>query len=296
MDLNTTQMFVSVVRVGSLSRAAAKIGVPLATVSRRIRALERELGVQLLQRSARGTKLTDAGARLFEQASAGIDALVEAEHSVRRDQALVKGTLRLSLPPGFEPWWALIGAFQRRHPDVDVATFTTERAVDLIEEGIDVSLRVGAVVHENVIARRLGRYRHVLVAAPALLRRLGEPASPEALRALPCGVWRPMTDRPRAWQLGKESVRPNPVIVVNDYAHLRERALAGDIVTELPPFLAREGLRTGKLVAVLPDWPLPEQQVHLIYPAHRHLSAIVRAYLDFCQEHAKPLLSGTPSR
>lgn len=290
MDLNSAQMFVNVVRVGSLSGAAEKMAVPLATLSRRIRDLERELGVQLLQRSARGTKLTDAGARLFEQASRGIDALVEAEQAVRSDEAQVKGSLRISLPPGFEPWWALLGAFQRRHPDVRVAIYTTERAVDLIVEGIDVSLRVGAVVHENVIARRLWRYRHVLVAGPALLRRLGAPTSPDALHAFPCGMWRRTTDSPGAWHLGGETVQPAPTIVMNDYSHLRDRALAGDILTELPPFLAREGLRTGKLVAVLADWPLPEQQINLIYPVHRHPSSIVRAYLDFCQEHAKRFL------
>lgn len=290
MDLNTARIFVNVVRVGSLSGAAQKIGVPLATVSRRVRDLERELGVQLLQRSAKGTRLTDAGARLFEQASLGVDALVEAEEAVRHDQARLKGNLRVSLPPGFEPWWSLLAAFQQRYPDVRVAIFTTERAVDLIAEGIDVSLRVGAVVHEHVIARRIWRYRHLLVAAPSLVRRLGAPRSPDALHAFPCGMWRHTTVGPGAWQLGDQTVRPTPTIITNDYAHLRERALEGDILTELPPFLAKAGLRARKLVAVLPDWPLPEQPLHLIYPVHRHPSTIVRAYLDFCQEHAQRFL------
>lgn len=290
MDLNTAQMFVNVVRVGSLSGAAQKIAVPLATVSRRIRDLERELGVQLLQRSAKGTKLTDAGARLFEQASRGVDALVEAEEAVRFDQAQLKGNLRVSLPPTFEPWWSLLAAFQRKYPNVHVAVYTTERAVDLIAEGIDVSLRVGAVVHENVIARRIWRYRHVLVAAPALLRRIGAPKSPDALHTFPCGMWRRTTDSPGAWQLGDQTVQPTPTLMTNDYAHLRERALAGDVLVELPPFLAKAALRARKLVAVLPNWPLPEQQINLIYPVHRHPSTIVRAYLDFCQENAKQFL------
>lgn len=291
MDLNSAQMFVCVVRVGSLSGAAAKLRVPLATVSRRVRELERELGVQLLLRSARGTKLTDAGARLFEQASRGIDALAEAEDAVRDDQARLKGNLRISLPPSFEPWWALLAAFQRTYPDIHVSVYTTERAVDLIAEGIDVSVRVGAVVHESVIARRIWRYRHVLVAAPALVRRIGVPRSPDAVHGFPCGMWRRTTDSPGAWQLGDRTVQPHPTLTTNDYAHLRERALAGDILTELPPYLAKAALRARKLVAVLPDWPLPEQQINLIYPVHRHPSTIVRACLEFCQAHAPRYLA-----
>src|SRR5439155_7641094 len=94
-----------------------------------------------------------------------------------------KGRLRLSIPPSFEPWWELVAAFQREHPDIQVVVYTTERAVDLSIEGIDVALRIGPVVHESLVAKRLLRYRHVLVASPALLERFGTPASPDALRS-----------------------------------------------------------------------------------------------------------------
>ncbi len=149
MDLNATRMFVAVVQAGSLSAAATRLGIPLPTLSRRIRDLERQLKVQLLERSARGTKLTDAGARLYEHASRGIEALLEAEQAVVSDQARLKGRLRLSLPQTFEPWWDLLAAFQRRYPDIQVYVYSTERRVDLIEDGIDVALRVGAIVHES---------------------------------------------------------------------------------------------------------------------------------------------------
>src|SRR6267378_2085252 len=102
-------MFVAVVQAG-LSAAATRLGTPLPTLSRRIRDLERQLSVQLLERSARGTKLTDAGARLYEHASRGVEALLEAEQVVASDQARLKGRLRLSLPQTFEPWWDLLAA------------------------------------------------------------------------------------------------------------------------------------------------------------------------------------------
>src|SRR5438093_13206569 len=119
MDLNAARMFVAVVQAGSLSAAAARLETPLPTLSRRIRDLERQLKVQLLERSPRGTKLTDAGARLYEHASRGIEALAEAEQAVVGDQARLKGRLRLSRPQTFERWRDLRAALSRRGPDTE---------------------------------------------------------------------------------------------------------------------------------------------------------------------------------
>lgn len=291
MDLNTVRMFVSVVQAGSLSAGAARLGLPLPTVSRRVRDLERQLNVQLLERSARGTRLTDAGTRLYEHAGRGIEALQEAAQAVLGDQARLKGRLRLSLPPAFEPWWELLSLFQQRYPDIQLHVYTTDRRVDLVEDGIDVSLRVGAIVHEAMVARRVLAYRHVVVAGHSLVERLGLPDSVEALHRFPCAAWSSGANTASSWQLGEETFTPRSVLTTNDYAHLRNRALAGDVVTELPPFLATPALRTGKLIVLLPEKPMPEQQLHLLYPSHRHRSTIVRAYLDFCQQQLPSLVA-----
>lgn len=291
MDLNAVQMFVSVAQAGSLSAGAARLRLPLPTVSRRIRELERQLSVQLLERSVRGTRLTDAGARLYEHASRGIEALSEAEQAVVSDQAQLKGRLRLSLPPAFEPWWELLSQFQHRYPGIQLHVFSTERRVDLVEDGIDVALRVGTIVHETMVARRMLAYRHVLVAGRTLIARLGLPESVEALHRFPCAAWSSGADVASSWHLGEETIAPRTVLTTNDYAHLRNRALAGDVVTELPPFLAASALRQGDLVALLPDKPMPEMQINLLYPSHRHPSAIVRTYLDFCQQQLPLLLT-----
>lgn len=289
MDLNAAQMFVSAVQAGSLSAAANRLGIPMPTLSRRVCELERQLKVQLLERSVRGTRLTDAGARLYEHASRGIEALAEGEQAVMSDQAHLKGRLRLSLPPAFEPWWELLAAFQQRYPDIRVHVYTTERRVDLVEDGIDVSLRVGAIVHETMVARRVLAYRHVLVASPLLLGRLGVPDAPDALHRFPCATWSVGANANGAWRLGGQVFEPKALLTTNDYAHLRSRALSGEAVTELPPFLAATAIREGRLVALLPEYPLPEQQINLLYPSHRHPSAIVRAYLDFCRQHLSGL-------
>lgn len=285
MDLNAARMFVAVVQAGSLSAAAERLGIPLPTLSRRIRELERQLKVQLLERSARGTKLTEAGTRLYEHAGRGIEALLEAEQAVVSEQASLKGRLRLSLPQSFEPWWDLLAAFQRRYPDIQVHVYSTERRVDLIEDGIDVALRVGAIVHEAMVARHVLSYRHILVASPKLLEQAGVPAQPKALQRIPCAGWASAADMPIRWNLGGQVVEPRVVLSANDYHHLCRRALAGDVVTELPPFLAAESIREKRLLPLLPQHPLPEQQINLIYPRHRHPSSIVRAYLEFCQSY-----------
>jgi DNA-binding transcriptional LysR family regulator len=285
MDLNAIRMFVAVVQAGSLSAAATRLGTPLPTLSRRIRDLERQLKVQLLARSARGTKLTDAGTRLYEHASRGIEALLEAEQAVVGDQARLTGRLRLSLPQTFEPWWDLLAAFQRHYPDIQIYVYSTERRLDLIEDGIDVALRVGAIVHEAMVARRVLCFRNILVASPKLVERFGVPVEPDALHRFPCAVWASGIDVPARWELGGHVVEPKAVLSTNDYHHLCSRVLRGDVVTELPPFLAAAPVREKRLVPLLPQYPLPEWSINLLYPPHRHPSSIVRTYLDFCQSY-----------
>lgn len=284
MDLNAVHMFVQVAQAGSLSAGAARLQMPLPTVSRRIRDLERQLNVQLLERSARGATLTDAGTRLYEHASRGIEALNEAQQALMSDEARLKGRLRLSLPPTFEPWWELLGAFQQRYPEITLSVFATERRVDLVQDGVDVALRVGAIVHESMVAQQMIRYRHVLVAAPDLLERLGEPTAVDDLRRYPCAAWTTDFNVRSVWRLGEQVFEPQVVLNTNDYALLRSRVVAGQVLTELPPFLARKEIAEGRLRALLPQHPMPELMINLLYPSHRHPSSLVRAYLDFCQE------------
>lgn len=296
MDLNATLMFVNAVQSGSLSAAAARMDLPLPTLSRRIRQLEQQVNVQLLERSARGIQLTDAGMRLYEHASRGLETLAEGEEAIRSDQARLKGRLRLSLPPAFEPWWALLQDFQNQFPEIRVSVYSTERRVDLVHDGIDVALRVGAVADESMVARRVAAYRHMLVASPALLKRLGKPRSIDDLHRFPCAMWSAEPGSRSVWRLGEQEFEPTPVLTTNDYLHLRARATDGEVITELPPFLAQREIEEGRLEPLLARHQLPEQVVHLLYPSHRHPSSIVRAYLDFCRQHVAAYLHAEPAR
>jgi DNA-binding transcriptional LysR family regulator len=177
--------------------------------------------------------------------------------------------------------------FQQRYPEIQLSIYTTERRVDLVQDGIDVALRVGAIVDESMVARRVLSYRHVLVAAPALLERLGEPSSVDDLHRFPCAVWAADPSARGIWRLGECDFEPRPRLSTNDYLHLREQALSGVAITELPPFLAARDIDSGRLTPLLHDHPLREHEINLLYPSHRHPSSIVRAYLDFCQQHVR---------
>jgi len=136
-----------------------------------------------------------------------------------------------------------------------------------------------------MVARHVLSFRNILVASPKLVERYGMPAEPDALHRFPCAVWGSPIDVPTRWELGGHLVEPKSVLSTNDYHHLRSRALDGDVLTELPPFLAAVPIREKRLVPLLPQYPLPEWSINLIYPPQRHPSSIVRAYLDFCQSY-----------
>jgi len=247
MDLNAIRIFVAVVQAGSLSAAATRLGIPLPTLSRRVRDLERQLKVQLVERSARGAKLTDAGTRLYEHARRGIEALLEAERAVASDQAHLKGRLRLSLPQTFEPWWDLLAAFQRRFPDIRVHVYSTERRMDLVEEGIDVALRVGGIIHEAMVARRVLSYRNILVAGPQLVERLGVPAEPNALHRFPCAVWVSRIGRARGRASGGAIYKRLPSLMSPS-----TRGRRGNGAAALPGGYAHTGEALGSTAAAIP--------------------------------------------
>lgn len=277
MDLNALELFVAAAEGGSLSKAARRTGVPLPTLSRQVRKLENELGLRLLERGPKGLALTPAGTQLLAEAGPALAILAQAEQRLH-DASGVAGTLRVSLPPHFAPVWSVFSEFGRRYPAVCFDVFVTDRRVDLVADGIDVVLRVGEGGQSSYVGRTLARYRHRVVAAPSLLQgaRLDHPAY---LRELPCACWR--TGGPPSWTLGDERIGLQPVLVTNDYEHLLHLATTGQAVVEVPPFLAFDPLREGRLLEVFPDFPMPLLAIRALVVDTRALSPLIRQFLDF---------------
>ncbi|MFK5913975.1 MAG: LysR substrate-binding domain-containing protein [Woeseiaceae bacterium] len=289
MDLNSIELFVRVVQQGSFSAASRHTGVPVATVSRRVSELERSLDVRLLERSTRQLRLTGAGSTLYEYVSRGLQEMDAGALALQNRESELRGTLRLSMPPNFSPWWDLLRDFQEKFPHIELDIYATERKIDLIEDGIDVSLRIGDVIHLSAVARKLMDYRHVMVATPQFIQSFGQPKSPQDLLNYPIAVWGKKEDL-IDWVLNGEKVSIKPTVSVNDYLHLRYLALQNIYITELPPFVARDLIAQKRLVQILPDYKLPQYSVSLLYQSRHQLSRIARVYIDFCKSNAESYL------
>lgn len=284
IDLNSLFLFVKVIERGSFTAASDHTGIPVATVSRRVKELEESLNLRLIERSTRRIRLTESGQILYDFAIRGVEEIEAGQMALQDKETEVKGKLRISAPPSFEPWYALLNDFRQAYPNIDVDLFVSSRKVDLIEDGVDVALRVGDVVQQTVVARKLLRYSHLLVASPCYIEKYGEPTNPADLMHMKTGVWRRHHEK-RSWRCGDSEVDINPVIQVNDYLHLRYLAVKGEIITELPPFFCKEQLQSGELIPILQDHPFPEQEVSLVYPTRKQISRLSRVYIDFCVEN-----------
>lgn len=285
LDFNSLRIFVASAHKGSFTLAAKSLDIPLPTVSRRMLELEKDLQTQLFERSTRGCVVTEAGARLLAQVSPGIEMLSEFESSSVLESPALSGRLRLSLPQSFRPVWQLLGRFQRENPNIRVSVHSTERRVDLVADGIDVALRVGALSDDTIVARHVADFRHILVCSPEMAQRLTHIRQPQEIVSVPCAAWGSAIDDRPVWRLGGMAIAVEPTLMVNDYLQLLDRAVAGDVLTELPSFLAAEQLRSGRLVEILPDHPFSPSPIHLIYRRLRHPRNTVRSYVDFCAAH-----------
>jgi DNA-binding transcriptional LysR family regulator len=286
MDLNAVKLFVQAAEAGSISEAARRSGVPLPTLSRQLRKLEDDIGMRLLERGPRGLALTPAGNQLIADAQPALASLAQAEQRLH-DASGVAGRLRVSMPPHLEPLRPLLRAFRRRYPAVVFDVFVTDRRVDLVADGIDVALRVGDRGTAGYVGRTLTRYRHRLVASPKFLAAHPLTVPPDLTR-VPCACWR--SPGSTVWQLGDTEVELEPVLITNDYAHLLQLAEAGDVVTEVPPFLAAQGLEQGRLVAPLPEHPLPQNPMRALVVERRSMSPLVRQFLDYASENVAQAL------
>ncbi len=286
MDLNSLNMFVLVVKNSGFSEASRKSNIPLATISRRVGELEKQMGLRLLERSTRHIRTTREGDILFQFASRGLEEIEAGQLAIFDNHEKLQGVLRLSLPGDANFWWPLLRQFQLHYPRITLDIFTTGYCVDLIADGIDVALRIGDLKSSTAIVRKIAEYRHSIVASPEYIQEYGVPGRPEELTELPCGAWSRNQDE-TYWNMAGIQYLINSKIKVNDFAHLMDLALQGSIITELPPLLVKPYLGSGQLVKLFVEYPLPTLTLSLLFPSRKYLSPISRAYVDFAVEYCK---------
>ncbi|WP_024304288.1 LysR substrate-binding domain-containing protein [Pseudogulbenkiania sp. MAI-1] len=296
-DLNDLLFFAKVVEHNGFNAASRVLGIPKSRLSRRVAGLEEELGVRLLQRTTRKLALTEVGASFYAHCQAMLAEADAAEESISRVTAEARGLIRVSCPEllAKTELGPILPRFMQRHPQVRLLLEATNRRVDLIEEGIDVAIRVRSVIEDSasLVARRLGIARQALVASPALLEQYGTPVSPAELAALPA--------LSMSWPDGRghfallDEVGHNysvqieqPRLITDDLMVLTEAAEAGLGVALLPAQLCHEALAAGRLTRLLPNYVIPGGILHAVFPSRRGLVPAVRAFIDFLAAELVP--------
>jgi DNA-binding transcriptional LysR family regulator len=280
-------LFAVVVREGNFTRAAQRLGLTKQTVSERIGNLEGKLGVRLLERTTRRLRLTDAGAAYAERCAEIAARIDEANREVQRLQAEPVGLLRVSTPVlyGRRYLAPVLSDFMARYPQVRVEVVLADRRVNLVEEGFDLAIRVGALDDSSLMVRKLGGGCVYYVASPGFLEREGPPTF-GALKRTRCLGMRPV----ETWELGGKQEKLEPWLVVNDLEMLCEAAVAGVGIARLPTLVCREAVRERRLEVLFEGRPAMTQDVSAVFPSRQHLSPKVRLFLEALASLAEPML------
>jgi DNA-binding transcriptional LysR family regulator len=275
--------FAKTIETNSLSRAAIELGVPRATVGRRLARLEERLGTRLLRRTTRSQTLTDAGEALYRHARIVLDAVAHAEASVRRTDDVIRGDLRVSVPPLMgASFYAMLCEFAARYPEVRMHIHFSTQHVDLRRGGYDVAIRASSELEPGLIARTLARALVVAVASPAYLAQHGIPRSPRDLRDHRCLMSFTRGEFPQThWPLsGGGKLQVEGAFFSNEITLLFDAALRGLGIAFLPRLLVGEAIESGALVHVLPGVVEADSRVAAVYLEREFVPPQVRAFVD----------------
>ena len=292
-DLNDMLYFAEVVDRGGFAAAGRSLGVPKSKLSRRVAELETRLGVRLLQRTTRKLSLTEAGELFHRHAVAMREEADAAAEAVAQVQAEPRGTIRVVCPVTLAQTTVgpLIPLFMERHPQVRIEMQVNNRVVDLVQDGVDVALRVRPTLEDSgsLIVKNLGNTQGLLVASPALLDRIGRPQTPEDLARF-ATLAMSASDGKTAWKLVGPERREfdflhRPIYIADDLLTLKYAVLQGTGMSVLPDYMCRRELRLGQLEQVLPGWAPRPGVIHAVFPSRRGLLPAVRRFLDFLGEH-----------
>ncbi len=289
-ETNELMVFHSVVKHSSFAKAAEELALSPSGVSRIVTRLEERLGVRLVQRTTRSLSLTEAGSAFHARASQILEDLMDAEAEVQKATAQPRGNLRItaSLMFGQRYVTPLLAQILARFPELSIDLSLTNRFVDIIDEGIDLAIRIGALSDSRLIARRLCANQRVLVASPSYLERRGTPSHPDELSAHDCIVYTGFA-KPREWKLhgpaGPVSVSISGRVATNNIEVLDDTSKRGVGISVGPTMSAYSALLSGELVRVLPEYTFEPSAIFAVYPSARQLTTKVRAVVDFLVEN-----------
>ena len=286
--LRDMPFFVEVAKQKSFTQAADILEMPVSTLSRRISAMEKTLGLPLFNRNSRNVELTDSGKIFYERCDFIVSDALEAVEAVTQNMSKPSGWVRFSIPGDvYMSFFAdALNAFAAKWPEIHLNIHFTDRAVDLLTEPFDLDLRVGDLPDSTLKARRVGSGRPCIYASPKLIKKYFMPDKPEDLSRLPCITH---TQRGNTWTLSRDNknvlVNVNPVHTFNSISASLDFVLNGTGVACLPRPLAEHFVKTGELVKLLPDWLLPTISAYLVMPSSQ-VPRRVRLLIDHLVEYS----------
>ncbi|MGE0764285.1 MAG: LysR substrate-binding domain-containing protein [Bdellovibrionales bacterium] len=285
MDLNAALVFVKVIQAGSFSQAAKQLDMPISTVSAKVAALEKRLGVSLLKRTTRKLHLTDSGVAYFEHAVKAVSELQQAEVATALGQEEVQGKVKITAPVemGMSTLTEVLAEFLKKHPKIKVELLLTDRLVDLIGEGVDLAIRMGQLKDSSLISKKIGTAGFQLYAAPAYLKKAAPLKRPQDLEAHHCLIFSILTTDYWFLRRGEtvQKIKVQGPFAANNLIAIHRMAVEGYGVALLPSFLCQEDVEKNRLVHVLDSWSTDKNPVHLVYPQQKYLPKSTRAILDF---------------
>lgn len=284
------ELFIRVVETGSFSKAAHEAGITQPTATKAVAAMEKRLGARLLHRSTRGVMLSEVGALYYDKCKLIAREVEEADNLATLLQSKVGGTLRLSTSVAFgrRVLVPLVLRYMHLHPEVTIDLSFDDRYVNLVEQGVDLAIRMGPMADSSLGARYLGTNPWVMVAAPSYLKERGTPRSADELLFHDCVVYSSVQGDDR-WSLTKASGEKISVPVrgplrSNNLSAILAAALAGMGLAVVPWYVAHRCLEKGTLQPVLTDYSLPEQEVHAVFPSPKLVPRKVTSFSSFLQQ------------
>ena len=284
--LDELRLLVAVVEAGSLAAAGRRLGHAPPVVTRAIAGLEERLGLRLLERSTRRLAPTEAGRHLLEHARRLLADYAEAMAAMAGEGGAPRGRLRVAAPLVFGRWHVapILADFLAAQPAVTAELLLSDRNADLLEEGLDVALRIGALADSGLVARRVGQVRRMVAASPAWVAAHGLPERPEALSGVPAVVFASRASSPdwvfHAPEGGTLAIRVAPRLTVNEAEAAVAASIDGHGPVSALSYQLAAALADGRLVRLLPGWEAPALPVSLVIPSARLVPARVRAFLD----------------
>jgi len=287
--LTAIRAFIHVVELESFTAASGRMGLTRAAVSKYVSQLEEELGGRLLNRSTRHVSVTESGRLYYERCLEVLHNLEEADSAVSGLSHQPRGTLRVSVPTNFASLHLvpLVARFMRDYPDLKVEMMSSDRYVDLVDEGFDLAIRMVMKEDTDLYARYLTRCRHVIVASPDYLARHPAPKTPAELKQHSCLIYSLIENM--KWPFTKDgkdySVKVKGTFKSNNPDMLVAGVIAGMGITMMPTFMSSAAIRRGEMEVILQDYQTLDLPIYAVYASRRFLPAKIRVFIDYLKEH-----------